>query len=203
MSPSPIVATVLTLLSGIPEDEWIFWCMDDHFPVRLDLNWLEEFTSDIHSDSYRGIYGVNFCASYRKKRYWRNALIRQDKFRAIGKNTFVEIPDYDQIWLPQFIRAGALRRFFIRMPEPVSGAKEMDDSMRTLSKPREDVLLLTGRDRAIFAESTYAGQYTEDFVASATKMGVGLEKGRLARGVVWKESRGKMGIADRIEKLIK
>jgi hypothetical protein len=30
-----------TLLADLPADEWVFWCMDDYFPLNLDLPWLQ------------------------------------------------------------------------------------------------------------------------------------------------------------------
>ena len=32
---SPIKVTVLKLIEDIPDDEWIYWCMDDRYPIRI------------------------------------------------------------------------------------------------------------------------------------------------------------------------
>jgi hypothetical protein len=202
-SNSPIVETVLTLLSGIPDHEWVFWCMDDHFPLKLDVKWLEKMISHLERPGYDAVFGVNFCASYKKKRYWRNALLRQRNVKIIESETFVELLDYDQIWLPQFIRAGALRHFFSHMPEPTSGAKEMDQSKMKINKPKSHTLLLTGADHGIFAESSEQDRYTAAFLKSAQKFRFEIDQARLERGIITKDIRGKMGFRAGFERLLK
>src|SRR5438874_7130139 len=34
-SPSDIKGTVLHLLADIDDDEWIYWCVDDKYPIQL------------------------------------------------------------------------------------------------------------------------------------------------------------------------
>jgi hypothetical protein len=203
VSPTPIVETVLTVLEGIPDEEWIFWCMDDHFPLKLEVDWLERIIAKIMTPTFSRIHGVNFCASYKRKRYWRNTLIRRGQCVKIDGEVFVELMDYNQIWLPQFIRAGALRYFFLNMPEPTTGAKEMDALKDQIVKPSDHVLLLTGSDHAVFAESTVTGRYTTRYLKSARDLNFGIDEARLERGVAQIGTRGKLGLGDRFEKLFK
>ena len=36
-SPPAIKATVLTLLQDLDDREWIYWCIDDKYPVHIDV----------------------------------------------------------------------------------------------------------------------------------------------------------------------
>ena len=33
----PIKATVLKLIEDMADDDWIYWCLDDKYPIALDL----------------------------------------------------------------------------------------------------------------------------------------------------------------------
>src|SRR2546429_173300 len=37
-SPSDIKGTVLHLLSEIDDEEWIYWCVDDKYPIQLPVD---------------------------------------------------------------------------------------------------------------------------------------------------------------------
>jgi hypothetical protein len=202
-SPAALVATVRTLLADLSADEWVFWCMDDYFPLNLDLPWLQAMIPQLTSPEFDDVTGINFCCSYKYKRYWRNRKLRSGDFVTIAGERFVESPDYDQIWAPQFIRVRALQSFFHRLKEPREYAKELDEQMRKLVKPAEHILLISASDHAIFAESTVRGRYSSDFVQSAAKLGISLDENRYDKSSLRQKRIGCMGLRDRFEKAFK
>ena len=199
----PIVDTVRTLLAEISDEEWIFWSIDDYFPIRLDLPWIRRLIDRLHDPEASDVSGFNFCASYKKKRYWRNGQLRQKRHVRLFGERFVEVPDYDQMWFPQFFRGRVLKTFFGRLENPRDHAKELDYQLRRLTKPAADRLLMSSSDHAIFAESTIRSGYTHDFVGSATEMGIPFDRTRVATETSqWKRS-GRMGLGDRWEKFLR
>ena len=39
--------TVLTLLEDIDNEEWIYWCIDDKYPIRLEIQKIEKIYDSI------------------------------------------------------------------------------------------------------------------------------------------------------------
>src|SRR5260370_8703265 len=51
-SPPEIVATVLRLIEEIQDEEWVYWCSDDKYPIRLILGKLKELLTYAPPASY-------------------------------------------------------------------------------------------------------------------------------------------------------
>src|SRR5947208_9104041 len=45
-TPENIRATVLELLSDLDDEEWVYWCIDDKYPIRLVVDKIETFKAD-------------------------------------------------------------------------------------------------------------------------------------------------------------
>src|SRR6266704_5193779 len=58
-SPSGIKATVLHLLADIDDEEWIYWCVDDKYPIQLVTNKIEDLIS--HAMRSPEVSGLLFC----------------------------------------------------------------------------------------------------------------------------------------------
>ena len=43
--PLDIKGTVLTLLDGLDDEEMIYWCIDDKYPIKLDIRKIKKNTS--------------------------------------------------------------------------------------------------------------------------------------------------------------
>jgi len=41
-SPPEIAATILRLIEDIDDEEWIYWCSDDKYPIRLIVEKIKE-----------------------------------------------------------------------------------------------------------------------------------------------------------------
>ena len=53
--------TVLELLSDLHDDEWIYWCIDDKYPVKLDLPEIESIYKLLYTNTIENISGILFC----------------------------------------------------------------------------------------------------------------------------------------------
>ena len=42
-TPNDILGTMKKLLESIDDEDWIYWCMDDRYPIKLDVKKLIEF----------------------------------------------------------------------------------------------------------------------------------------------------------------
>lgn len=49
-----------------PDDEWIYWCIDDYYPVRLNVQRLPHVYRLLATEVLADVSGVNFCGKERK-----------------------------------------------------------------------------------------------------------------------------------------
>ncbi len=45
-TPEEIRPTVLQLLAGIDDEEWVYWCVDDKYPIQLVTGKIDELITD-------------------------------------------------------------------------------------------------------------------------------------------------------------
>src|SRR5436305_627083 len=60
-TPSAIRATALELIAGLEDDEWVYWCVDDKYPIELALPKIREFVAAIQD--LADASGLLFCRS--------------------------------------------------------------------------------------------------------------------------------------------
>src|SRR5438128_2331764 len=58
-SPADIKATVLHLLANIDDEEWIYWCVDDKYPIQLVTDKIASLIS--HAMRSPEVDGLLFC----------------------------------------------------------------------------------------------------------------------------------------------
>src|SRR5438128_8210158 len=58
-SPTNIKLTVMRLLRDLDDEEWVYWCMDDRYPVRLVLDKVTRMVS--HALQSPRMSGLLFC----------------------------------------------------------------------------------------------------------------------------------------------
>ena len=192
-SPRSIRGTVLRLLEDVEKADWIYWCIDDHYPVRLHGHYLNQIFAKLHDSEHFATFGLNFCAAAKHSRRHRSGSIRKGEYTVHSGKIFIEITDYEEIWLHQFLRADVLWHLFSSIPDPRRGAKEMDYTKREVIKPPAHRLLMHEYDLALFSESTRRGLLTDDFVRSAKGMGIKIDESRLSHGRIQSITRGAMG----------
>lgn len=166
-----IKRTVLTLLSGIHDDEWIFWCIDDKYPIRLDVVRIEQVMQWALRSEPDDCSGVLFC---RARKLLRDEFLRDTPREDAHGNVYLRRRDYSQIWVHQFLRAKVIRHLFERFPDDIPEAKAMDGLKNGLDLPESHALFVTAENHAVFGESTSRGKLTMNCYESLREQGLPL-----------------------------
>ncbi|MGD2056620.1 MAG: hypothetical protein PVJ15_07420 [Gammaproteobacteria bacterium] len=158
-SPQDLKGTVLALLEGIADAEWIYWCIDDKYPIDLDLPRVKALVEWIRGIDDPEVSGVLFCRPGKllKKKFLTGRVLRD----ANGMK-YLERRNYKKIWIHQFLRAGVLRHLFESFPDVIPSAKVMDQLKMQVSKPAHHRLFVTARNLATYGESTFRGRLTKN-----------------------------------------
>lgn len=176
-TPPDIVGTVLTLVENFLDDDWVYWCIDDKFPLWLDVPFINRVARVLDTHQTPDLDGVLFSR------------VRPDRAGGTNARAFEAVrihsdgpdlgrlllrPDWSRIWIHQFIRAGILRALFTAMPRNLGQAKDMDEAKKHIPLPAGAVLALTRESHAVFGESASRGLITAGCLASmrALKMEV-------------------------------
>lgn len=160
---SEIKPTVLQLLADLDDEEMIYWCIDDKYPIKLNLGFIEALASWLSNGPAAGIDGVLFC---RCRRMWEQEHLSGNSLR-VGRATVLhERSNYEQIWIHQFARVKVIRQLFQSFPDLIPVAKIMDDFKARLSKPSDHHLYVTNHNWARFGESSASGRLTRNVVNS-------------------------------------
>lgn len=166
--------TVLTLLERIEDNEWVYWCIDDKYLVRVNVpqvNIVLQWINDLHDEK---ISGVSFARSrhlLKKEHLFMDSVVTNEKGQA-----FFRRRNYSQIWLHQFLRANVLKTLFARLPDRPFEAKEMDRLVDDLELPEDQQLFVMERNQVIFGESTRKGALTENCVNSFRKYNLSIPR---------------------------
>ena len=158
-TPSEIRATVLHLIADLDDDEWIYWSIDDKYPVKLVIEKIHAFMSDVtHSQDMSGLL---FC---RRGPLLENPemTVYADKRVSATGDVYLERRAWHQIWLHQFVKVKVLRYLFTHLPAELQSPKVMDLLKGEIAKPSEYRLFVTEKNFAIFGESTNKGTITRN-----------------------------------------
>jgi hypothetical protein len=156
---SEIRATVLTLLEDLDDDEWIYWCIDDKYPVLLDLNKVKAvYQLTLEKGSSPHLSALLFC---RARRLLDANYLFPDTLNLHGLD-LIRRSSYHQIWIHQFVRAKVIRFLFSRFPADIPRAKDMDALKDILEVPTDHGLYVASTNYAVFGESTCAGILTNN-----------------------------------------
>ncbi len=157
-APAPIKQTVLTLLRDLDDEQWVYWCIDDKYPVAFDLRRVRQLTGWVLGDIPEAISGLVFC---------RCCKLLQDEYLTGAAITdpwggvLLERSGYEQIWMPQFLRVKVIRHLFEAFPDEIPYAKVMDDLKQQVDKPASHRLYVVRDNAAMFGESTRRGVLTQ------------------------------------------
>jgi hypothetical protein len=166
-----IPPSVLELLADVDDDEMVYWCVDDKYPIQLvtdKINSLMSYACD-SSD----ISGLMFCRCRVTLERPDLALYPGPRVTPSGDVLF-ERRTWYQIWIHQFLRSKVLRHFFAEMPEYIPSAKGMDSLKEEIVKLADHRLFVTKENFAIFGESTQNGQMTRNCYDSIRKTNIAL-----------------------------
>ena len=161
-SPVDIRATVLTLLNNFADDDWIYWCIDDKYPIKLDIEMIKTVINWIDTENDSDIAGLLLCRT-RALLHSKNLTDLKVK---IGAYDFLERKAYHQIWIHQFLRVKVIRSLFARFPEIINRANDMDFYKDSLVKCAHHKLFVVEKNAAVFGESTVDKKITQNCLES-------------------------------------
>jgi hypothetical protein len=172
-TPADIRETVLQLIAGLDDDEWIYWCVDDKYPIQLVLEKINQLMTDAIRSS--DISGLLFCRGKALLRKPEITLYPEERHNSSG-DVYLERRGWHQIWIHQLLRVKVLRHLFSHMPKEIASAKLMDQLKDEVPKLPEHHLFVTKDNFAVFGESTHKGTLNQNCYESIRETGIKLPK---------------------------
>jgi hypothetical protein len=200
-SPPEIPATVLRLIEDIEDEDWVYWCSDDKYPIRLLVEKVKELLDYILNQSEIG--GLLFCRTRVSLDRPELALLPCQRVTPAG-DILLERKAWYQIWIHQFLRAKVLRFLFSSLPAQVPSAKALDSLKNRIEKPEDYHLFVTEQNFAVFGESTKRGTITRNCLESIARTDIELPEwfrrsnrewitmGKLPEETYWQRLRGRL-----------
>ncbi len=106
-SPSDIRSTMNALLSDISDDEWVFWCIDDRFPIKiLDLPLLGAMVEMIESGNLDSLNGIKLFR-------WREDILEKTITINDMSFSFQQPHTLFGFWLHSFVKSKVLKQIFL------------------------------------------------------------------------------------------
>jgi hypothetical protein len=170
-SPSDIKGTVLHLLEEIDDEEWIYWCVDDKYPIQLVTDKIVSLSS--HAMRSPEVDGLLFCRCRATLNNPKLTLYPRKTKNPFG-DVYLERKAWFQIWIHQIVRAKVLRYLFTHLPDHIPSAKAMDELKNDVPKLLEHRLFVTKENFAVFGESTRGGVITQNCYDSMKAAGIEL-----------------------------
>jgi hypothetical protein len=200
-SPPEIAATVLRLIEDIDDEEWIYWCSDDKYPIRLIVEKIKELLNYALATSE--ISGLLFCRTRVTLDRPELSLLPHQRVTPDG-DALLERKGWYQIWIHQFLKAKVLRSLFSQLPLKIPSAKALDGLKDQIPKPDEYHLFVTEQNFAVFGESTKRGSITRNCLESIRQTDIELPEwfqrsngewvtiGKLPEGSLWQRFRRRL-----------
>ena len=170
-TPEPLKATVLQLLADLDDEEWIYWCVDDKYPIALVTEKITQLIDDAMQTP--DMSGLLFCRCRVTLDSPKRALFRQKRINSFG-DVYLERKAWYQIWIHQLLRVKVLRHLFAHLPDNMPSAKTMDTFKDEVPKLPEHHLFVTKENFAVFGESTNRGAITQNCYESILASGIEL-----------------------------
>ena len=168
-APSDIKGTVLHILEEIDDEEWIYWCIDDKYPIQLVADKIASLIS--HAMRSPEVDGLLFCRCRATLNNPRLTLFPRKVKNPFG-DVYFERKSWFQIWIHQVLRAKVLRHLFTHLPDDIPSAKAMDELKNDVPKLPEHRLFVTKENFAVFGESTRRGVITQNCYESMVATGI-------------------------------
>lgn len=158
-STSGIRETLLELLNGLDDEEFVYWCMDDKYPVEIDIDFMKKTINLLINENPKLIDGILFC---RCRSMWNKKYLNGERINLSNDIFVLERNTYKQIWLHQFLRVKVLKHLFESFPPNIKSAKNMDKYKDDTVKPINHRLYVTEKNYSVFGESTTRGFMTDN-----------------------------------------
>ena len=157
-SPKHIKHTVLKLLEDIPDEEWIYWCIDDKYLVNINEKKVNKLQKWILTQKDPTLAGVKF---YSYGNYMRcNCLRYNNKIDEPWE--MIETRDYYMIWINHYVKAGIIRHLFNHFPDTKYPARKMDSFLRDVKLPEGKKGYVLKENLCVTGESTTKGKITQN-----------------------------------------
>jgi len=173
-TPPAIRATALALLEEFDDETWVYWCIDDKYPIQLVQRPVARLAEAVLSDRLPGVDGVLFC---RCRKLLLPQHLLEERRDGPGGVVLLRRRDYSQIWIHQFLWVKVLRQLFLRFPESIPQAKGMDAMKDRIALPADHRLYVVETNLAVFGESTIHGRVTRNCASSLRALGLGAPPG--------------------------
>jgi hypothetical protein len=168
-APSDIKETILHMLAEIDDEDWIYWCVDDKYPIQLVTDKIASLIS--HARRSPGVDGLLFCRCRATLNNPKLTLYPRKVKNPFG-DIYFERKAWFQIWIHQILRAKVLRHLFTQLPDHIPSAKAMDELKNDVPKLPEHRLFVTKQNFAVFGESTSRGVITQNCYESMVAAGI-------------------------------
>jgi len=171
-----IKPTLLGLIEDLNDDEWIYWCIDDRYPINMkidDVSYIYHWILNIPPSDLSGIMFSNFPKMMHVKNIMSENHCIYDKR---GRKYFRR-KNYAMIWMHQFLRVSVIRKLFNEFPDDFNQAKQMDYFKASLVLREEHKLYMYSKSIAEYGESTHRGKMTLNCVESFKKLGMNFPTG--------------------------
>lgn len=163
-TPQAIKPTVLKLIEDLDDEEWIYWCIDDKYPIKFDLPAIKMLHQLILANRINDCSAVLFC----RARKMLNPSFLTDNVIRIVNEKLLERQHYHQIWIHQFLKVKIIRHLFLSFPE-IDRPRMMDKLKNEVKKPSDHRLFVTETNHAVFGESSSFGLITANCYQSITE----------------------------------
>lgn len=170
-SPAGIKETVLTLLEDLDDDEMVYWCIDDKYPIKLDVPRIDAMLRWLSVADASAVSGILFC---RCRKMWDSRFLTEATIVDDVENVYLERKGYAQIWLHQFLRVKVLRYLFESFPDFIPAARAMDEFKKRVKKPASHRVFVSQQNAAVLGESTSYGVLTRNCQRSMVENGLAL-----------------------------
>lgn len=154
-----IPPSVLKLIADLDDEEMVYWCADDKYPIQLVTEKIAGLMA--YACGSREISGLMFCRCRVTLDRPEVTLYSREWMTPLG-DAILERRAWYQIWIHQFLRAKVLRYLFSEMPDYIARAKAMDDLKNDIVKLADHRLFVTKENFAVFGESTRNGRLTRN-----------------------------------------
>ena len=161
-----IKASVLTLIKDLDDEEWIYWCIDDKYPISLNVEVLKKIVYEINAGQMQQVDGILFC---HKKGTPKSSGVKDQKTVTIAGIDLLPRERLKPFWIHQFMKVKIIRHVFKKFPDVIPKAKVMDELLNTITIPDDCHLWLTKENLSVFGESTNEGKISQNCYDSILK----------------------------------
>jgi len=168
---SQIKKTVLTLINDLNDDHWVYWCIDDKFPVALKRNKVQKILSFV-----KNINNTNFCGvTFSRARFLKNKEAI-DNSKTINIDNNIKLLKRNscsrQFWMHQFLKVKIIRKVFESFPNHDFQAKKMDSYIKNINFNEDYEFYVTKKNYVVFCESARRGIASRSLQRSLKESGI-------------------------------